>query len=61
MEKHGNTWFPGDSVVKSGEKTASGKEKVGFIVEIDPGMELAKVTWQEGGTEWVNLDAISKP
>jgi hypothetical protein len=60
MEKHGNTWFPGEPCVMNGVKTADGKEKVGHLVLIDPDGNQAQVEWEGGTTQWVSLSDISK-
>lgn len=60
MEKHANTWFPGDAVVKNGVKLADGSAQEGKLIDVDPALELAHVTWKGGVTEWVDLSALSK-
>lgn len=60
MEKHGNTWFPGEPCVHNGMKLANGEEKVGKLVLIDPDSNQAQVEWEGGTTSWVSLSDISK-
>jgi hypothetical protein len=60
MEKHANTIFPQDRVVvtRGNEKVASGS--AGRVQDIDAGMELAQVTFDDGRTEFVDLSSLRK-
>lgn len=57
MEKHANTYFPGDKVVRvTDHKTASDP---GSVLEYDSTTEMFKVAFS-GGTDWVSAEDLQK-
>ncbi len=61
MEKNGNTYAPGDSVVvrRGGNKLASTQE--GTLVSIDPDTNRARVKTAGGAEVFVDVNDLGKP
>jgi len=59
MEKNGNTFTPGDSIIVNipGEKVAGPLQ--GEVLEVDPDKEMVRVKLGSA-TRWVNVDHVSK-
>ncbi len=57
MDKHGNSFFPGDKVHKQGTKVA-GTERFGSVVDqVD---DKLKVKWPDGSEEYVDPAELVK-
>ena len=63
MNKHGNTFFPGDPVVGSpagNNKTASARRGKVMDVIDDHGTMRAKVAWDDGTESFEDPETLSK-
>ncbi len=60
MEKHANTFFPGDKVaeVKDGTKVAG--HESGKVTDGDPTSGKVKVAWPDGREDWLPAEDLQK-
>ena len=63
MEKHANTFFPGDEVfgsIVAGQKVASSRKGIVKDASSDGGEMLFKVEWDDGTFSWEPANHLSK-
>ncbi len=61
MQKHANTYFPGDKVsqVKPDGTKVAGHEQ-GTVTGGDPESNKIKVSWPDGHEEWCSPESLTK-
>ena len=61
MEKHGNTFFPGDRVkVVGGSVNKVASNEVGKVIGGDPDTGRVKVAFTDGRDDWVEPEKLEK-
>lgn len=63
IDKHANTYFPGDKVrqtIVKGDGTKTAGNIKGEVVDGDPSSGKLKVKWPDGSNSWMDPSEIQK-
>ena len=60
MDKHGNTFFPGDMVVSTTSGKTAAERVPGKVVDADPDSSMVKVAWPNGEEVWIDANKLTK-
>jgi hypothetical protein len=58
MFKHANQYMPDQKVIEAHTNKTAGAPRRGKVVNADPESNRVKVSWDQGGADWVNAEDL---